>query len=131
MLKSLSLALYQSPAGDTSPSFLHARQVKSQKDAESLIEEAGNVLNDKIHNVIRKYKDQSLDLTAFNFEKSIESIDPLLWRFVCLCTRSGRERVGQTQSDNHHLKKVRRYFIICMMMFATKNLYAIQYSIIW
>ena len=84
-----------------------------------MLREAGNVLNDLLLEEVRKHKDRETDLTSFNLDDSIKDIDPLLWNFLCLCTRSYRERTSRVHSENVHTKKVRNYFIVCMMMFAT------------
>lgn len=76
-------------------------------------------MNDVIHNEIRRLKEKITDLTTFSLAESIQAINPLLWDFVCLCTRSVRERSGRANSDYTHVKNVRRFFIICLMLFAT------------
>ena len=89
-LKCLPLALYNSnkfPGHEGS--ILHV----SQSDYKSLmLREAGNVINDTIHEEVKRLNNHTTDLTSFNLE---ESINPLLWDFVCLCTRSVREQTGR------------------------------------
>ena len=57
--------------------------------------------------------------------ESIESTNSLLWEFICLCTRSVRECVGRTNSDDDsddkHTKTIRRYFLLCVMLFTTNS----------
>ena len=92
-----------------------------QATTTSLLREAGNILNDIIHNEIHRLKEKITDLTTFSLTDSIQAINPLLWDFVCLCTRSVRDRSGQANSDDTHVKNVRRFFIICLMLFATNS----------
>lgn len=84
-----------------------------------MLHEAGNILNDIILQEIRKHKDRPIDLTSFNLDDSIKDVNPLLWDFICLCTRSYRERTSRAHCENAHTKKVRNYVIICMILFAT------------
>ena len=119
LMKALSLALHNVSSGSTVPEYEHLYPANSQTDATSVIREAGIVLNDIIHQEISKLRDHTTDLTSFNLEESIKNTNPVLWEFVCLCRRSIRERLGRTNSDDAYIKKVRKYFIICTMMFAT------------
>ena len=119
LVKTLSLALYQS-----TPQCINMPQSSSHKlpTTRSVVQEAGYVINGKIHEQIKKNEDLT-DLTSFSLEDSINNIDPLLWEFVCLCTRSVRESTGRTHGDDYeYIKNVRRYFIICMIMFTTNPL---------
>ena len=118
LIKCLSLALYQSSPRDLSKSF-ECADISQPRDVTSVLNEAGSVINDIIHNEVRKHKKTPIDLTAFNFENSIDGIDPLLWKFVCLCTRSVRARAGKTHCDDAYTKKIRRYFTMQVMFTTT------------
>ena len=117
MLKTLTLALYKAPEGELLESDDHKT---TSRDTTSVIQEAGSIINDMIHTEIRKYGDQTPDLTSFDLEASIKNINPNLWDFVCRSTKSVRETIGITHGVEHeHIKNVRRYCIIAMIMFAT------------
>ena len=108
LLKCLTHALYQ-----CTPAYNMQEQERPQlQSAETLLHEAGVVLNDAILQEIRKHKDRALDLTSFSLDDCIKEISPLLWDFVCLCTRSYREKTSRTHSENSHTKKVRNFSII-------------------
>ena len=119
LLKSLSLALHDSPNSVVCNENPILQLSSGQATTTSLVRETGNILNDIIHNEIRRQKEEITDLTTFSLTDSIQAINPLLWDFVCLCTRSVRERSGRASSDDTHVKNVRRFFIICLMLFAT------------
>ena len=123
LLKCLSLALHDSYTGglslDNEEFPLPARQTNDV----CVVREAADVLNYTVQEEIRKVKEQTKDLTKFNVMESIENINPLLWEFICLCTRSvrDRERSGHSSSDDKHTKTIRRYFLLCTMLFATNS----------
>ena len=123
LLKSLSHALYKSPYSDASLKHEKAaRHSQHDQSATSVLHEAGDIVNDLLLQEVRKCKDRAnVDLTTFNLDNSIQEVDCLLWEFICLCTRSYREKTCRPHSDNVHTKKVRNYYIICMMMFATNS----------
>ena len=119
LLKCLSLALHDSPNSVVCNENPILQLSSGEANTTSLLREAGNIVNDVIHNEIRRLKEKITDLTTFSLADSIQAINPLLWDFVCLCTRSVRERSGRANSDYTHVKNVRRFFIICLMLFAT------------
>lgn len=123
IMKSLSLALYQSSTSTcTSPNHDRHDQHKqpcSSHDKAALLHEAADVINDIILEEIQKHRQGAVDLTTFNLEDHIKDMNPLLWQFITLCMRSFRERTNRAHSDDAHVKKIRNYFIICMLMFAT------------
>ena len=119
IMKTLSLALFQSPIISTSPKHDQHKQPCSTKSKAALLNEAANVINDIILEEIQRHRQCSVDLTTFNLDDHIKDMNPLLWQFITLCTRSFRERTNRAHSDDTHVKKIRNYFIICMLMFAT------------
>ena len=72
-----------------------------------------------LHAEVRTHQSRDANLTSFDLSASINSINPQLWEFICLCTRSIRDRTGHQNSDDAHTKTVRRFFIACMMLFTT------------
>lgn len=118
LLKSLSLALH-TPTCTCTCSNSNGEIGDYTQTQESLLTEAGNVINDIIHEETKRTSNDITDLTNFTLDESIENTNSLLWNFVCLCTRSKRERTRESNKDDAHTKTVRRYFIVCMMIFAT------------
>lgn len=115
LLKCLTHALYQCTPQEQEPERPHLQ------NGATLLHEAGVILNDALLQETRKHRDRALDLTSFNLDDCIEEINPLIWDFVCLCTRSYREKTSRTHDENSHTKKVRNFAIICMLMFATNS----------
>ena len=115
-LKCLTLALQDSQS-DTIPDIFSP--IETQPSHKTILREAGNILNVKLHDEIRRLKEHDIDLTTFNLTESIESTNRELWDFICSCTRSVRERTGRANSDDKHIKNIRRFSIICHMLFTT------------
>ena len=62
-----------------------------------------------------------IDLSTFNLNACVESTNLLLWDFICACTRSVRERSGRANSDDKYTRNIRRFFIICQILFTTNS----------
>lgn len=90
LLKSLSLALH-TPTCTCTCSNSNGEIGDYTQTQESLLTEAGNVINDIIHEKTKRTSNDITDLTNFSLDESIENTNSLLWNFVCLCTRSKRE----------------------------------------
>jgi hypothetical protein len=84
-----------------------------------VINKAGAIINDILHSENKKLKMQSLELTKFNITDCIEKVNPVLWDFMRICTRSVRESTGKANSDDAHIKIIRRLFTISIMLFTT------------
>ena len=76
-LRCLSFALHD--LDDTQPPPPPPLPKPSQ---ESTLREAANILNDIVHNEIRKLKECDIDLTSFSLNGSVERTDRLLWDFI-------------------------------------------------
>lgn len=87
----------------------------------SFLMEAGAIINDKIHKEIKEEEKRTINLTTFNLNESIDSIDLELWNFICCCTRTKRERKSNENEDKH-TKNIRKFFLLCIMMFTTNSL---------
>ena len=121
LLKCLSLALHDLHTCSL-PRDIEVLPLQTiQTNDASLIRKAADIINYAIQEEIKKVKEHVKDLTAFTVMESIESTNSLLWEFICLCTRSVRECVGRTNSDDEHTKTIRRYFLLCVMLFTTNS----------
>ena len=120
-LRSLSLALHKSHADSTmqGEQYVTPPLQNGHDNSAHVLREAGNILNNIIHDEIRRLKASDIDLTMFSLMDSIRDANQPLWEFVCSCTRSVRERTGRSDADQTYLKTLRRFFIICMLLFAT------------
>ncbi|SMN12415.1 hypothetical protein SPBRAN_865 [uncultured Candidatus Thioglobus sp.] len=117
-LKCLSLALHDSCA-DT-PFNLDVSQSQLTTDRQkNVLREAGDIINDIVHDTIRDQKQKKIDLTTFDLRECIGSTSEVLWDFISSCTRSVRERTGRPYSSDNHIRNVRRFFIISQLLFST------------
>ena len=91
-----------------------------RKHEERIGHEAAAILNNKIHQEVQKMSEKSPDLTRIDIDLLSREVDPLLWEFIALVTRPLRERMGKMES-HPHVKKVRRYFILCQMLYCTNQ----------
>ena len=86
-----------------------------------------NKINDRIHqqiNTIRKNDDTTpYDISEFNLQLCIDSIDPLLWRMVLLLTRSVSEARKQISIDSiGHQRKLQCLYTLCAIFFNTNRI---------
>ena len=72
---------------------------------QATVREASNIINDAIQNEIGNMKSSDMDLTTFNLRTCVANINPILWDFVCLCTRSVREPNGKENDHDAHVKQ--------------------------
>ena len=85
-LKSLSLALCSTHSESISD--LCAEEQPRKPSDESILRDAGNIVNDILHDEIRRLKEECIDLITFNLKDSIANTNSLLWDFMCSCTKS-------------------------------------------
>ena len=93
----------------------------------AVLTEAGHILNDLIHEEIKRSSlmaaEHTNDPSSLNISKYLEDVNPLLMDFITLATRTIRERQrSRLSSDSEmskHVKKVRQYFIVCLLLFCT------------
>ena len=108
-LKSLSLALHNTQS-DSSLDFLPTKERESSH--ESVLREAGDIINDMLHTEIRRLREESVDLTTFNLKDSIENTNKSPWDFIQSCTQSVQGQTGRVNSDDNYTKTVRRFSIL-------------------
>ena len=87
-------------------------------------------INKLVHAQIDYYlgtRDHALqDYDELNVDEQIANIDPQLWNAMCCITRSKSEirdtsKVIDPNSPAYHVKKVRRFFLLCAIMFSTDD----------
>lgn len=65
--------------------------------------------------------------STFGIDKEIEHMNPDLWKAICMLTRSVSERRGTSTSQTNsistekHRKRIRRFFLLCSLMFCTDD----------
>ena len=86
-------------------------------------------LNAEILGQCRRYlgRDKTFldEYSTLDIDEEIEQINPILWKAICMLTRSASERRGivnkQPKSNEEHRKKLRHYFLLCSMMFCADD----------
>ena len=83
-------------------------------------------MNRLIHTQIESSVGQGQDYDELNVDEQITKVDPYLWNALCSITRSkseicGRSKVDDPTSQVHHLKRIRCFFLLCVIMFITDD----------
>ena len=87
-------------------------------------------INKLIHSQIRTFLSEDAHVPYehdnFNLDMLAKKIQPELWEQICLLTRSQRESKGTSAvndptSPAYHIKKVRRLFLLCAILFCTDD----------
>ena len=87
-------------------------------------------LNDRVHyqsQVLRAKDDKSpFEYANLDLDKFIRETDPMLWEAVCSLTRSKAERrnssrVSDPASQAHHIKRVRNFYLLCIIIFCADD----------
>ena len=82
-------------------------------------------INKRVHQQIRSTNSQDAetpyDISNFNLQSCIDSIDPLLWKFVVLITRSVRETHKCTTENISHQRKLQCLYTLCVILFNTNR----------
>ena len=93
-------------------------------------------MNDALDDLITKILDQCkiyLDrneafvdqYSTLDIDNEIIKMNPTLWNAICMLTRSVSDRRSmankQTESDEQHKKRLRRFFMLCLMMFCADD----------
>ena len=85
-----------------------------------------NKINERIHrqiNTIRKNDATTpYDISGFNLQLCIDSIDPLLWKMVVLLTRSVSKARKQISFDSiSQQRKLQCLYTLCVIFFNTNR----------
>ena len=91
-----------------------------------ILGEAGDIVNDLIHDEIAKQSSEQIyvheDPNEMNIDHTISAINPDLWTFLESATRTIRERKSCSMDlRNAHTKKLRRFFGLCTLMYCTNS----------
>jgi len=89
-----------------------------------ILHEAGYMVNDLIHNEIEKQSlnKKSDDLSVFNIDTQLQSVNPLLLEFMTSITASVcKRKQNSTKESDHskHVQKIRIYFALCLLQYCT------------
>ena len=81
-------------------------------------------INKLVHAQIDRYSSKKYhDYDELNLDEQISNISPQLWKVICCITQSKSELRGVSKVDDphslaHHVKRARRFFLLCMIMFS-------------
>ena len=83
-------------------------------------------LNRLVHSHIEYISKASQDYDDFDLNQHIAKVSPQLWHAIQTITRSkaemrGLSKVLDSTSPAHHLKNVRCFFLLCIMMYITDD----------
>ena len=83
-------------------------------------------MHSQIRALLTKSTTSPFEYDDIDIDKLIAETDEKLWEAVCLLTRSVSERRGKSKasdptSTSYHTKKVRRYFLLCALLFCTDD----------
>ena len=84
-------------------------------------------INKLIHGQIDCYSSKKhRDYDELNLDEQISNISPQLWKAICCITQSKSElrvvsKVDDPHSPAHHVKRARRFFLLCVIMFSTDD----------
>ena len=88
-------------------------------------------LNERVQAQIKTFNGKDLDLISlehsnFDIERVIGELDPILWEAINVLTQSVSERRGTSAvlkegSAERHIKRVRRLFLLCSLLFTVND----------
>ena len=92
----------------------------------SVLDELNQRVHAQVKNFVEKDKSFSREHHDIDVNKLVQEVDPKLWNAVVMLTRSISERRGSTAAGNPelqmlHVKKVRRIFLLCVLLFCTDD----------
>lgn len=129
LFTSLSWALGRASVKEASQVqvFLEPEVIDADAHKEQVLNEAGDIINELIHEEIDQLpNDMSVvGPSQFNIDEVIQDIQPLLWKFLISVTRSVRERhssvMGCDGDITTHKKKIGCFYIFCQLMYCTNT----------
>ena len=88
--------------------------------------DVSNLIHTQIESYTSKGDGVTEDYDEVNVDGQISNIEPRLWNAIWYITRSkseirGTSKVDDPNSQVHHIKKVRCFFLLCVLMFITDD----------
>jgi len=88
---------------------------------EAVVAEAGDIINNLVHFELSRLLNSKC-LSTLNFDEDIAKIEPSLWKFLEIITRTGRDRQQhKNRGENTKVKRLRRYYLYCLLLFGTNT----------
>ena len=83
-------------------------------------------INKKVHQQIKATTEQDAqtpyDISNFDLQSCIDSIDPVLWKVIFLITRTVREKQKRSIPENlSHHRKLQCLYTLCVVLFNTNH----------
>ena len=88
------------------------------------IQDVNQLIHAEIRKLLQKDMESPFEHHSINLDKLIEETDQRLWETICSLTESVSERRtagDKTSESQSHTKKVRRYFLLCCLLFCTDS----------
>ncbi len=103
-----------------------ARSYHSQSVSTEILEELNTRVHSQIKTLLANDAASSVGHDNVDIDKLIDEIDPKLWEAITLLTHSVSERRGTSKvlkhgSSEYHIKRIRRLFLLCTLMFITDD----------
>ena len=119
ILTTLSWALSTSNLADQWSKPEKQKHHDSQLNAETTLKEASIIMNNLIHEEIKKSAEirSTLDHSSLKIKEHLKNTNSLLLDFLTSITSTIRDR--EISNTTEHIKKTRLYFILCQLMFCT------------
>ena len=90
------------------------------------LDHINKLVHKQIANFLAQDAHSPFEHDEVNFDDLITQIDPELWNIVCTLTKSKSENRGTSKvtdplSPAYHVKRIRRLFLICIILFCTDD----------
>ena len=102
---------------------------------EDKLSEVGEFLNNKLHNLastlIENDNKEPFNYQTLDIDKQMEMVDPVLTQHIVTLTQSYNEKRHQCIANDLsvHIKKVRRFYCLCVLLHKQQMLHANASSI--
>ena len=113
----------------TCTSCAHSNSVNVNSSQKDFLLDLNKLVHSQIHLWIHLWLEKgqhTLDHDNISTDELQKEIDPKLWEAICTLTMSSTERRGSSKvndpsSQAYHIKKIRRLFLICLILFITDD----------
>ena len=121
VLTSLSWALGRAQSKDMDSVYVSTSPSQPSNKG-SILREASNILNGLIHAEIAKQNSDEIENPEMNIDKQVNAVDKDLWAFLEVATmNSYDDGKSGSKERNAHVKKLRRFFCLCILMYCTNS----------
>ena len=101
-------------------------QDSTQRSSRAVLDDLNSQVHKEVRRILTKDGETSFQYDRIDIDTLIKEANPQLWEAICLLTRSVSERKGTTKqgdpaSASYHTKKLRRFFLLCSILFCTDD----------